>query len=591
MGNRRLPMGILRAPLGHWIIAVILAAGVAWGTHAWLAYKALRSAQTATLSWDAAVARRMDPSLAEAAEPAVATAQSILSDPVVATLARSASPSSANSAHIGEFRSRLELRQSSASVLQVGYRDPSPKQAAQTANAVARTLVAGMAALPGAPPASANPPAAPVPAAVPSPETQPPAVVKTPASASGDESDSLAHSLSRLEAELSATRNKLDSLNTDAWERREYPELSSYRESKEQQLLTAQVGAALKEVADMRAAAASGAAAQEPFAEIQEALRSVWPASRADRTMRSAPAFARFNAAGVDASRLREERAEFARAIAVVQKEQDAIQRLQPVQSAPVQTQAAETPPAAPPASASPDAAASPIAESEIPKPSAEEPFQLLRPAGTPVRDPLWPAILAGFCCGLLYLVAAGSHYHQEEEEEEYPEENGQDSQRMITPSKPLRPSGFFDSSEPGSKDNPDNAEPRSTKSFESAQPRSADFFERDDSRPAEIILPRPQIESPDPPGSLPDERSSDVRVQEITQEITMDADETKRPFQEEIVSEERGTDPWVDNIIKTLSETSIGRMYEKPVSGDLESDREDVHSPSLSIHPDRLAG
>jgi len=70
-----------------------------------------------------------------------------------------------------------------------------------------------------------------------------------------------------------------------------------------------------------------------------------------------------------------------------------------------------------------------------------------------------------------------------------------------------------------------------------------------------------------------------------------MDADETKRPFQEEVVSEEPRADPWVDNMMKTLSETSIGRMYERTIAASHEAEHEKDHEQPLSIHPDRLAG
>ena len=603
MGNRRSPVGILRAPLGHWIIAAIFAAGIAWGTHAWLAERAVDSAQAATLSWDAAVARRMDPSLTEAAEPAVATAQSILTDSAVASLAQSASLSlSVGPARIGEFRSRLELRQPAANQLRVRFRDTSPEHAAQIANLVARALANGTAAI-------SSPLAATAPAAAPPPRVAVPLPLRTPVDTAGDGNNALVDSLQQLQTELSATQSKVDNLNADAWQRREHPELSSYRQSKQQQLLTAQVGTALKELTDLRANPENSAAVQEPLRRIQDALRSVWPASRADKTVRSAPDYTGFNAAGVDAGRLREERAEFSRAIAVVQKEQQAVQRLEPVESAKPEAQAqgksadripppaAEAPAAAPTASASSSGAPPPIAESEIPKPAAEQPFQLLRPAGVPQPTPLWPGILAGSCCGLLYLMVAGSRYGEDEEEEELLEESLADSQRMITPSKPLRAAGFFESSEPSANDIPPNSEPRSTSFFdsapplspeivESAPPRSADYFERVESSPAEIVLPHPQIEAPDLPSSILDEKSSHDRVQEIT----MDADETKRPFQEEVVKADEAADPWVDTIMRTLSETSIGRLYEKPASADRDTDREDAHG-KLSIRPNRLAG
>lgn len=573
---------------------MILAAGVAWGTHAWLASKSIQSEQTATLSWDAAVARHMDPSLADATEPALATAQSVLNDAVVASLAQPARlTSSGGAARIGEFRSRLELRQTSSDQLQVGFRDPSPERAVATANRVAEFLATGTSGLPTT--AATSEPAPSAPAAARAPQAVPQAPPKTSAASAG--SGALAHSLEQLESELSATESKVDGLSSTAWQRREHPELSSYRESKEQQLLTAEVGSALKEIADLRGNSANGPA-QEPLRQIQDALRSVWPASRADKTARGPADYSGFNAAGVNAGRLRLEREEFAHAVEVVQKSQRAVQRMEPEPTATPEPQPTESAPAAPPVAAqsaqapaaAPAASPSssvPIAESEIPQPPAEVPFHLLRSAGTPARNPLWPPIVGGACCALLYLMIAGSRYRQDEEEEEFTEESFADSQRMITPAKPMRPANFFESSDPRPPDSGETAEPRSSSFFESAPPRSTDSSERVEPPPAEIVLPRPQIEPPDLPGSSRDERSSDVRVQEIT----VNADETKRPFRESGVSEERAADPWVDNIMKSLSATSIGRMYEKPASADRQGDPKVVDGQGLSIHSDRLAG
>ncbi|MGA7524262.1 MAG: hypothetical protein WBW84_17560 [Acidobacteriaceae bacterium] len=554
METRRSPMGLSRVPLGHWVIAVIFAVGVAWGIHAWLGQRASQSAQTATLSWDAAVARQADPNLAGAAEPVVAMAQSILSDSVVASLAQSASlPSSGSTARIGEFRSRLELRQSSPSLLQVQFHDASAQRAVRTANAVARTLIAG-------PLASASAPAAAVPNPVLNPLNAPSAAAKAPVTAPVSRSNNaLAQSLGQLRAELSSTQQKLDGFGSANSERREYAgEPSSYRESNEQQLLTAEVGAALHEVADLRKDPENAGEAQGALRRIQEALFSVWPASRAGRGLSGD--FVGFNAAGVDASRLRQERAQFAHVLEVVQREQEAVRHANPVEaaipSAPAPS-SSESQAAMPASSPSSSGVTPAIAESDIPKPSVEQPFRLLRPAGSPERSPLWPAVLAGLCCGTLYLAVAGSRYRQDEEEEEaYDASEGEaDAQRLITPAKPLRP---------------------------------AEFFAGADARPGEIISPPQRIETADPPVDLPEEKNSNV----IDQKISMAADPVKRSLREGIVAEEGDADPWIDNMMKTLSETSIGKMFEKPAAQDRqEGSAADANGRRLPVHPDRLAG
>lgn len=579
--------GLLRAPLGHWLIALILAAAVAWGVRFWLGYKSAQSAQTATLSWDAGAARQMDPDLASTAEPAVAMADSILSDPVIARLAQSASlPSSASPARIGEFRSRLELRQSSARLLQVRFLDASPEDAERTTNAVAGALVAGTspgagAPAPGvaaasAPPAATPTSSAPSPATPPHIATPPAAPAKTPVADSSSEANgTLARALGQLQAELSSTQQKLDGLSSGEGRQHE-DESSAYRESKQQQLLTAEVGAALKKIADLRADPASGAKAQGPLRRIQEALLSVWPASKSGHTLSTR--LMGFNAAGVDAGRLRQERAEFAHVLEVVRKEYQTEQRQESVEAAtsapppPAPSPAAPstsssaavtTPPAvSTSAPATPEASSSsataPIAESEIPQQPSAEPFRLLRPAGSPSHSPWWPAVLAGLCCGTLYLGAAGLRYRDdqgEDEETDYAGESALDSNRLITPSKPLRP---------------------------------ADFFGTAEVRPAEMTLPHPQIESPDPPVEFHQERTSEISYEGTP----MTGDAMKRPFREETAAPVSEGDPWVDNIMKSLSETSIAKMFESPAPQDRKEDpAANAENRSGSDHPDRMAG
>lgn len=587
--------GRLRPPVGHWVIAVLLAAGAAWGIRTWLGHHATQSAQTAVLSWNADAAHHMDPTLADTAEPAVAMAQSILSDSVVADLAH-ATPLSASKVRVGEFRSRLELRQSSAKLLQVRFLDASPEKAAETANAVAGALVAGTSPAAGEPAASA-PPADAAPAPV---EKQPAEPVKTTAAnPASDAEDALPHALRELQTELSATQQKLNGESAGG--------TSSYRESNQQQLLTAEVGAALKQVANLRADQTNGPQIEASLQRIRKALLAVWPASRseADQALRKSADLRGFNAAGVDAGRLRQERAEFAHAVEVVRREQEAVQQLKPV-SAPKPP--APAPVASESAASAPAAATPAIAESEIPSRPADEPFRLLRPAGSPARNPLWPAVLAGLCCGTLYLGAAGLRYRHdgeaEEEESEYGDDSEVESGRLITPAKPMRAPDFFGRAEAPA------AEPlRSADFFAPAEApaaelvRPADFLTTDvpveeplrqpevfaaaEAFAAEVIPPAPKIESADPLSESRQEVSSEV----IYRGAPAAGDATRRPFVDEAASEEGDGDPWVDNMMRTLSETSIGRMFEKSAAQSRGDSTADAESQERSSHHDRLAG
>jgi hypothetical protein len=560
MEKRRSPAGLLRAPLGHWAVAVLFALAVALALRAWLEHQAVQTAQTATLSWDAAVARHQDPGLADTADPAVAMAQSILSDSVVDGLAQSASvPLNARATRIGEFRSRLQLRQPSATLLQVQFRDDNSERAEKATNAVAGSLTAQ-------PSAPAETPAAVAPHPI---ETPPALQAKPSAPAPATPSTNvLAQSLGKLDTELSAAEKRVDSLSSETWDRKEHAgEPSSYRQSKQQQLLTAQVGTSLKEVADWRADPANAGAARESLRRIQDALLSVWPASRAYKGSRDSAVLRGFNAAGVDTGRLREERAQFAHAVEVVHKEKEAVQRQEPAASAPPPVSPASESSATAPADA-PAVPTPPIAESEIPKSSTESPFRLLHPAGEPVRAPVWPAALAGVCGGLVYLGAAAFRHKEDEVDEEYADDGAVETQRLITPAKPLRPAEFFANADP----HPAEIAPRPAARFAEVAARPAEV----DPHPAEVALPPPRIEAPDPPPSAPEADPP---------EIVIAAEDQRLPFRE--VDEEAGGDPWVNNIIKGLSETSIGRMFESQASKDQQENRDS----ETDRHPDRLAG
>ena len=98
--------------LGHKFFAVLVTLAVAGGVYSWFRHAAAQSTSTAEMAFDTRAARHFDPGLATASQPAVALAQSILTDQVVAGLSKPAYlSSSAITSRVGEFRSRLELTQ------------------------------------------------------------------------------------------------------------------------------------------------------------------------------------------------------------------------------------------------------------------------------------------------------------------------------------------------------------------------------------------------------------------------------------------------------------------------------------------------
>ncbi len=440
-------------PLGHKVIALLIAAAVAYGVHAWFSRKAVQSATTAELSFDAHAAQRFDPGLVQASEPAVAFAQSILTDPLVAGLSKSAYLSaSAMTGRVGEFRSRLELTQPSPQVLGVRFSDADPARAAATANAVADALIAwapspngpAPVALPPADPsqsaASAQPVAAPPPAAVPA---------KSVPQSSAQPNSPLLASLGELQTQLLSTSRKLDQLGPEPRSASLYGgygrEGASYAEFQQQQFLKSQVRAAEKKIDDLRAHAADSSAdsgVRARLAEIQQALSSIFAAGTA----------------GIDARQLRRERTQLTEAIGVVETQRQAIEKETAAPSASSAETAAQTPaPSAPapqaPASSAPNpdqasseaaqanpapqsapvpvaASAPPFADSSLPNP-----LRLTRPAGAAAIVLWWPTPLAaGMLCGLLYWVIAALRHRSLA----YAEETPRYSQHLITPDEPV---------------------------------------------------------------------------------------------------------------------------------------------------------
>ncbi|MGC2637413.1 MAG: hypothetical protein WA294_09560 [Acidobacteriaceae bacterium] len=124
-------------------VLALLALALGAGTFV-LARSSVKQAPAAELSFNPDAAYHDDFALTRTGDPAVAAAQSILSDAVVLDLLLKASASLANGPDaIGDFRSRLDLTEPWPETLQVRYRDPEPRAAAVVANAVATALADG----------------------------------------------------------------------------------------------------------------------------------------------------------------------------------------------------------------------------------------------------------------------------------------------------------------------------------------------------------------------------------------------------------------------------------------------------------------
>jgi hypothetical protein len=551
--------------LGQKFFAVLLTLAVGGGVYSWFRHTAAQSTSSAEMAFDPRAARRFDPGLVTASEPAVALAQSILTDQVVAGLAKPAYlSSSAITSRVGEFRSRLELTQPSPRTLRVQFQDVDPGKAADTANAVASALAAWSPSL-TAPPAAvavsqpASQAVAPVPVPVP---TKRPVVAHRAQAASG-----LAASLGELEEQLSSTNRKVDGLNAGGSSRGH-----SYAQSEQQHLLKSAVRGAEKQVADLRVRYAdSGAGTKGRLVEIEQAVAAILPGG---------------SAAGVDASQLRRERAQLARAIDVVQTQRRAVERdastsasSTPEESAEASTpgvqesnlgtsspSAASAAPDASPASAAPSspssastaAAAAPIAASAPGDSTLQNPLSVARVAGPAAPIVWWPAVAAGVLCGLLYLIVAALRNRSPEAEVDYAEETPRSSGRFITPDGPSVAAERFESRV--------ESAPVETSSFKRAS------FSYD----------------PGPVGRASVEERPEAAVSDV-ESVAETQEEVSSPAK--VVDIGDPWDSWADGMKQALSETRIGRMFEAPADREESAGTNQGSQGSRSSRSDRLAG
>lgn len=415
-------------PLGHKFLALLFAAAVAFGAHTWLTRNAAHSASAAELSFDPKTARHIDPGIGDAAQPAIAAAQTILSDQVVAGLSKGAYlASSGMTTRIGEFRSRLEFSQPSARVLDVRFHDADPTKSLATANEVANTLAAWSPSFSAPAPSISTAPTAATAAPAPAPVK-----VAPPPQASKADSTGLAAELGQLEDQLSSTDRDLDSTR-EAHGGRGAWDLPSYAESRQQQLLKSRVREAERQMSDLRAKYPG----EHRLGSVQQELSAILPE----------------NAVGVSSARLREERAQLTHTISTVESVRAAIQHEEAVQPAP-----ASSAPSSDSAASSEDTQipAPPIAESNIgqsspaqpqPAPTATQapltaqsepgPLAVVRLAGSPVPVPWWPSAAAGVAFGLLYFSVVAVRYRRMAaayDDEEAPALHGT---RFITPDAP----------------------------------------------------------------------------------------------------------------------------------------------------------
>jgi hypothetical protein len=296
---------------------------------------------------------------------------------------------------------------------------------------------------------------------------------------------------------------------------------AAYTESRQQRLLTTQVNAALKKLDDLQAQYAddTDSDVKNRLTEMQQALDSILPGSEHSA---EAPGF---KPVGTSASQLRRERSALSLAIGAVSKGREAIERTANSAS----DGSSRTP--LPPASATPSTAqtSSSLQEQTLapsnsgtpaPQQPSAHPLSMVRVA-SPTRPPLLsPEILAGFVCGLLYLGSATLAYRRAGTDEAYPEESPS-PQRLITPMEPVHPLS-------------------------------------EEIRPANVAVDLPATRTePAVVESAPRRRASFAFGAPL---VEGGASRSGEPLRN---NDDEASDPLTEQIRKTLSETSIGRMFE----------------------------
>ncbi len=387
MRNRTVYLRTAATPVWQFVVAAAVAIALGAGTFVLARRPATHFASVALLSFDPVVAGRNDPVIIHKSEPAVAVAQSMLTDTVVLELLRTPGLSSADSANgIGDFRARLELREPSPGSLRVLYHDPDSKRSRTMTNAVARTIAAWM------PSASVEP--MPVAAAANSLASARSAAYDRLAGQRRQALNSLALSIHTLKAKLDLTDRKLDSFSRQAQvvspPRTARPSGPTTTQMEERLNLEAQLAAAQKKLDDLRVRYTDEypdvEMTKDTIAELQQQL-AVLPAPSTPSSVEAKPAEP--SRRDTEIALLRAERVGLMAQI-TAEEARLAHLRKEPIPSVPANGTA----------SVPPDISASPVSSSALPAASGathawQNPFRIVRLASPTPGGFGWPAMLA----------------------------------------------------------------------------------------------------------------------------------------------------------------------------------------------------
>jgi hypothetical protein len=366
------------------LIAAVIAVAIGSGFFVWSRRSVARPATPAEVSFDAGLARQVEPGAMKASQPAVALAQSILTDEVI----RGVADRIGLSGDVAEVRSRLEMTQPSARLLDVNYREGDKELSTAAANAVANLLVAWRPTRAVAPVRTAL---------VPQPQMLQ-AVVITKQHRASRAARPEPVDIRNLEAQVVAIDQKLSALSVQ--QKADAAPLVPGPEEERRRLLEAQLSAAHKKLDALRErytdAYPDVETAKENVADIQQQLASLPPASHEEKPAgppKQDPLFTN------EMSQLRVERARLVQTIAA-EKRLGAMQQDRGASSedSPGPVVIGASPSEQPTAYQSASTMAGPILQS---------PFTLVQLAtySEPVLP--WHGVLSGVLCGLLYLSSA----------------------------------------------------------------------------------------------------------------------------------------------------------------------------------------
>jgi hypothetical protein len=616
-------------PLGHKILAVLLAAAAGAAGWGGLIYLSGRYASTAVLAFNSMIAQSVDPGIVSSRKPAVVLAESILNDPAISILAKQAHLASTSSPdQVGEFRSELLLTQPSAWRLDVRFQGEDVSQSTAVVNAVAQVLTdwrpaSGIAIAPSSSPETAGGSASLAQmAATTQSQSHPPTSVSAASQPTPSTGAVPAHPLSeelgKLSAQLSATDRELDRLQAGGTSSSS-SEQSAHIESMEQALIRAQVKQVQKSLEGLRAQYSKEVANPNIgglLSEIQKAIQAISPGG--------------FNAAGFSTSELNSERLELRKAIVVVDQDTRKIRLAENAQPNAAKSPSGETsatqpaPASSQPSSVSAQSTAPAIQEQDIPtaalagqtpQHSSQAAFSLIRPAGPASRPPFWPAVAAGAFCGLLYFGIAALAYRRRPSDDLIPE-TGSFDHRLITFADPVRFNEFAPATVVPERQNAEVHPSEAPLSPDSARESGVASVEKRQvsAEESSAAIDNPQLPPEDAAAGLTISAAAEqaASAESVAERVAGEAEDSLPPeptpelkeahqssnlppaeHRSHIWSPEpaAGDDPVADRLRKSLAGTAMARMLQdsdRPAVGELESgqhaDSQDHDPPSDSV-------